>query len=142
MKKIFYYLCTIILLFASVSVSPLLAKMPIERKVESATNADGSALQIVTTTNGERMSRDVKVYYRAHPEQQMQVIWKSHFSIEESYATGITQITDWNQDGVNDISITLVCGAGPDCETHHHRIDSKTRKLTAVGTTFGTTTKP
>lgn len=73
----------------------------------------------------------------------MQMIWKKDFSLSESFPTGITQIVDWNQDGIHDVSVTLVCGAGPNCETQHYNIDQKTdqqtRRMTAVGTTYGIT---
>ena len=119
----------------TLSFSPALAKTTTERKVESASNPDGSALRIVTTTNEKAESRHVKVYYRTHPSQRMQLIWKNHFSLNESYATGITQITDWNQDGINDISVTLGCGAGPNCEVNNYMIDPKTQQMKHVGTT-------
>lgn len=120
---------------ALLSVSPALAKTTSERTVESATNPDGSALRIVTITNEQAKSRNVKVYYRAKPGQRMQLIWKNHFSLTESYSAGITQIIDWNQDGINDVSVTLDCGAGPDCETNHYRIDLKTHQMVPVSTT-------
>lgn len=52
---------TIALLF----FAPVSATTINEHQVESATNPDGSALRIVTTTNEQAASRRVKVYYRS-----------------------------------------------------------------------------
>ena len=48
---------------------------------------------------------------------------------------GITKITDWNQVGIIDISVTLDCGTGADCEVNNYRIDLKTQQMVHVGTT-------
>lgn len=135
MKLTFYFIGATAMAAALLSVSLALAKTSSGREVESATNPDGSALRIVTTTDARAESRHVKVYYRARHGQRMQLIWKNHYSFNESYSMGITQITDWNQDGINDVSVTLDCGTGADCEVNNYMIDLKTQQMVHVGTT-------
>ncbi|MDM7943521.1 MAG: hypothetical protein QUV35_12930 [Hydrogenophaga sp.] len=119
--------------------APVSAKTTSNHQVKSATNPDGSALRIATTTNEGAGSRRVKVYYRSHPDRPMQLIWKKQFSLSESLSSGVTQIVDWNHDGINDVAVTLTCGAGADCETQHYNIDQRTRRMTPVGVTYGIT---
>lgn len=118
---------------------PISAKSSNERNVESATNKDGSALRITTNTNWKTETRHVTVYHRPQFGEKMQPIWSRSFSMATSYAAGVTQINDWNEDGVIDVSVTLDCGAGMACETIQHNINNKTRQMVPIGTTYGIT---
>jgi hypothetical protein len=118
---------------------PAWAKTGADRQVEFATSLDGSAIRITTITNEATETRQVQVQYRRVAHQPMQLIWQNVFSLNESLGIGSTSIEDWNNDGINDVSIAVNCGAGPDCETKLYRIDTVTRQMVEVGTTYGIT---
>jgi len=118
-----------------------LAKVGIQRLVESATSRDGSALKVVTMTNDQLETRRVQIHYRAGSSGRMPLIWKKYFSISGTPSAGITVLQDWSLDGVNEVSVVSECGDGPNCETIWFTLDKTSQQLVATFTTNGAWTK-
>jgi hypothetical protein len=91
--------------------------------VQSATNADGSAVRIQTITDKQREERHVKIFYRSHQSGRMKLVASISRSMAESPAAGMTQILDWDRNGMHEISFVEECGAGPNCDGILYRIN-------------------
>jgi hypothetical protein len=91
--------------------------------VQSATNADGSAVRIQTITDKQREERHVKIFYRSHQSGRMKLVASISRSMAESPAAGLTHILDWDRNGTHEISFTEHCVPGPNCEGVLYRIE-------------------
>jgi hypothetical protein len=98
-------------------------------EVDSATNRDGSAVRVRTVTDEAAGLRHVGIYFRKAAQTRMQRIARHTYSLNESPAIGITQIVDWDRNGTHELSVTMGCGAGPNCETTLWHIDPATAQL-------------
>lgn len=91
--------------------------------VQSATNADGSAVRIQTITDKQREERHVKIFYRSHQSGRMKLVASISRSMAESPAAGMTHILDWDRNGIHEISFTEHCVPGPNCDGVFYRIN-------------------
>ena len=100
--------------------------------VQSATNRDGSALRIKTLTDEEGGWRKVWIYFRKPGDRRMKLIATDTHKLEGMMAAGLTQIEDWDKNGIHEVSVVVACGAGPNCDSLLYRIDPQTTRMVRI----------
>jgi hypothetical protein len=130
LQKLWRFMCSA----AAWGITGMLVQIQAEQldvpKVQTATNADGSLVRIVTQVAKRGALQTTDVLYSPSIGMPMKKIGQVVQPTSEG-KRALVFLTDWAKDGTHAIEAVDECGAGPNCSATMYRIDAKQQKLIA-----------
>lgn len=120
--------CSAILAILAGLAAPLAADAKCAVHTQTVSNRDGSALILRQEECPDQDQRNIRVSYRPDAKHKAHRVLSLTQSIEEASTGGANPI-DLDGDGMFDIEVRGMCGAGPNCEGTIYKLATDRRSM-------------